>query len=247
VFKPVKKLSVSDAVFEQLRDQIVSGEVAIGSQLPGERVLSETLGVNRGAIREALKRLSQAGLVSIQHGGGTHVLDFHNTASLDLLTDLMFTGEGELDPQIVRSAIEMRFAAVPHVARLAARRGTPDLELQLDKKLSELRATADDPTRALVLRWEFWDILVGASDNLAYRLAFNTIRRGFERALPYLEHALQPVVTDSDLHALVASAVVRGDEDGAERAAREAVAPMLEKLLNSLDQDAMNRRENTIS
>jgi GntR family transcriptional repressor for pyruvate dehydrogenase complex len=246
VFKPVKKLSVSDAVFEQLRDQIVSGEVAAGSQLPGERVLSETLGVNRGAIREALKRLSQAGLVSIQHGGGTHVLNFRNTAGLDLLTDLMFTGEGELDPQIVRSGIEMRFAAVPHVARLAARRGSPELELQLNEKLSQLRAVTGDPAQALVLRWEFWEILVEASENLAYRLAFNTLGRGFQRALPYLEHALKPIATDSDLHGLVVSAVVSGDEDAAERAAKEAVAPMLEKLLNSLDQDAMNRRENAV-
>lgn len=247
MFKPVKKLSVSDAVFEQLRDQIVSGEVASGSQLPGERVLSETLGVNRGAIREALKRLSQAGLVSIQHGGGTHVLDYRNTGNLDLLKDLMFTGDGELDPQIVRSAIEMRFASVPHIARLAARRGKPELEAQMNEKLAELRHAELSPARALMLRWEFWDLLVGASENLAYRLASNTLGKGLEHALPQLERALESVPTDVELHERVASAVMSGDEDAAERAAKEAIAPLLERLLNSLDQDAMNRRERAVT
>ena len=55
-------------MYEQLRDHIVSGDVAPGASLPSERVLSERLGVNRAAIREGLKRLEQAGLVAIQQG-----------------------------------------------------------------------------------------------------------------------------------------------------------------------------------
>ena len=98
-----------------------------------------------------------------------------------------------------------------------------------------------------MLRWEFWDLLVEASDNVAYRLASNTLRKGLESALPLLGSALEPVPTDVDLHSLVASAVVSGDEDAAERAAKEAIEPLLEKILNSLDQAAMNRREQTLS
>lgn len=57
MLKPVRKQSLSDAVFTQLRDQIVSGALAPGEPLPAERLLCEALGVNRGSVREALRRL----------------------------------------------------------------------------------------------------------------------------------------------------------------------------------------------
>ena len=54
MYEPEKKKSVSDVVFDQLRDQIVSGVLLPGEALPGERQLCEMLEVNRGAVREAL-------------------------------------------------------------------------------------------------------------------------------------------------------------------------------------------------
>lgn len=76
MLKPVRRQSLSDAVFDQLRDRIVSGAMRAGDPLPAERALCEALGVNRGAVREALKRLAQARLVAVQHGGASRVLDF---------------------------------------------------------------------------------------------------------------------------------------------------------------------------
>ena len=75
MLRPVKKTSLAGSVFEQIRGLIVSGELSAGDELPAERQLSETLGVNRSAVREALKRLEQAGLIAIQHGGSTRVLE----------------------------------------------------------------------------------------------------------------------------------------------------------------------------
>ena len=56
VFKPVKKKSLATAVFEQLRDRILDGDIRPGDNLPSERILVERLQVNRGAVREGLKR-----------------------------------------------------------------------------------------------------------------------------------------------------------------------------------------------
>ena len=96
MFKPVEKKSLADAVFEQLRDQIVSGRMEPGEALPAERVLSEQLDVNRGAVREALKRLEQARLISIRHGGATRVLDYRTNAGTDLLAELLIDANGVL-------------------------------------------------------------------------------------------------------------------------------------------------------
>src|SRR5687768_14972815 len=100
---PVTRQSLSDAVFEQLRSRIVTGEMRPGSTLPAERTLAEMLGVNRGAIREALKRLAQARLISIQQGGATRVLDYRATAGMELLSNLLITADGGLDVRVARS------------------------------------------------------------------------------------------------------------------------------------------------
>ncbi len=86
---PVSRSPLSDAVFEQLRDEILAGRLVAETALASERTLTEAFGVNRQAIREAMKRLDQAGLVEIHHGGPTRVRNSRRSAGLDLLPDLL--------------------------------------------------------------------------------------------------------------------------------------------------------------
>jgi GntR family transcriptional repressor for pyruvate dehydrogenase complex len=116
VLVPVQKSSISDAVFEQLRSEIVQGRIAANADLPSERELSQTLQVNRHAVREAVRRLEQAGLVQSQHGTGNKVLDFRQHAGLSLLPDLLVTADGDINTAMVRSVLELRHALAPAVA-----------------------------------------------------------------------------------------------------------------------------------
>ena len=75
-FVPVPRSSVSDHVFAQLRDAIVSGRHRPDDPLPGERELAAAFAVNRHAVREALRRLQQLGLLRVSQGGATRVLDW---------------------------------------------------------------------------------------------------------------------------------------------------------------------------
>ena len=65
--EPVARSSLSDAVFDQLAQQILTERIEPGEPLPPERELAKALGVNRGAVREGLKRLAQAGLIEQPH------------------------------------------------------------------------------------------------------------------------------------------------------------------------------------
>ena len=85
-------------------------------------MLCEALGVNRGSVREALRRLQQSRLVSVRHGGTSQVLDYRASAGLDLLADLIVTPAGSFDTAVVRGIIEMRSALAPDIARRAAER-----------------------------------------------------------------------------------------------------------------------------
>ena len=62
-------------VYESLRARILSGQLAYGSQLPAHLRLAAEFGVAPMTVRDALRRLEGEGLVSLQHGRGTFVLE----------------------------------------------------------------------------------------------------------------------------------------------------------------------------
>lgn len=189
----------SEAVYEELLADVLQGRLAPGDAVPSERTLSESLGVNRHAVREAIKRLQQAGVVQVSQGGATRVCDWRRTAGLDLLTSL--TGAEGLVPAIA----EMRAAVGADVARLCALRA-PDVVLEPD--------ASEDGYVA------FWEAITDGADNVAYRLALNT-----------LVAAQRTGAIDPDLYAAersdlaaqraLAAAISAGDAARAERLALE--------------------------
>ncbi|MCB9569326.1 MAG: FadR family transcriptional regulator [Myxococcales bacterium] len=221
--KPIERKSLSDAVYDQLSDAIVSGRMAPGSALPSERELSEMLKVNRGAIREARGRLSQAGLITIQHGGGARVLDFKRTANLDLLSQLLYTGEGTVDLKVARSVMEMRAALGPDIARLCARRKTPAIEARLATLVAAMEANQGDLATLQELAIQFWDVLVQGAENIAYELAFNSLRATYDDLREILVEVLAEELRDLGSYRAIAEAVRRGDDLSATHVARGLV------------------------
>src|SRR3954466_981919 len=117
----VNRRTVPEDVFDQIVADVLSGEMQPGEALPSERRLAEVLGVSRPAVREALKRLSAAGLVEVRQGDSTTGRDFRRHAGLDLLPSLLLQA-GELDLAVARSILEARLHNGPKVAELAAGR-----------------------------------------------------------------------------------------------------------------------------
>jgi GntR family transcriptional regulator, transcriptional repressor for pyruvate dehydrogenase complex len=229
MFKPVQKKSLSDAVFEQLRTEIISGRMEPGSTLPAERALCEALGVNRGAVREALKRLEQARLVSVQHGGSTTVLDYREHAGTDLLSALLITAEGRVNTRVARSVMEMRSALAPDIARLCAIRGR-HLADAIDAIVEQMAYHRKDLGRLQILSLEFWSTLVEGSDNVAYQLALNSMREAYEKFAHLLTHVLADEFKDLEAYRAIADAIRNADPDEAEAIAREHIRPGEERI-----------------
>jgi len=234
MFEPVHKQSLSDAVFEQLRDKIVSGEMEAGAKLPSERVLCEMLGVNRGAVREALKRLEQARLVSIQHGGATRILEWQNSAGLDLMTSMLFASDGQVHYAAARSVVEMRSAIAPDIARLAAARGGERAADALDLLAAQMRGAGGDLAQVQTLALAYWGQLAAASGNLAYRLVYNTLRESYQKFQGLLTHVLAEEYRDAEAYADIADAVREGDSARAEQIARQLIRTGEQAILNIL-------------
>lgn len=220
MLKPVERKSLADSVYEQLRDAIVAGDLAAGSTLPAERALRARLGVNRGALREALKRLEEARLIRIRHGGATEVLDYREHAGTSLLEDLLVAPDGVVRIRVARSIVEMRAALAPDIARLAALRGGPDCAARLDEVLGRMAEAAGDVGALQHLALQWWAALVDGSDNLAYRLAFNSLREGYLQFMHLLAPVLADEVGDLPAYTAISAAVVGGRAADAEAGAR---------------------------
>jgi len=210
-FAAVPKRPVSDVVFEELRAAILSGRYAAGDALPAERELSASFAVNRHAVREALKRMQQAGLVEVNHGGATRVLDWRRTGGMDLLPHLVFTLDDEGAAERLRSILEMRRSIGVDVSRLAATRATSAAVRQLRAFAGDGATPADDPA-ALGDRYEeLWRALVSASDNIAYTLAYNSLLSGTEEVAELASSVFHAEASDVAAHAALIEAIATGE------------------------------------
>ncbi|WP_199809779.1 winged helix-turn-helix domain-containing protein [Streptomyces sp. NRRL F-2799] len=117
---PVRREAVSDQLYAVLRDRILGGALLPGSPLTAERDLAAEFRVNRHAVREAVKRLQQARLIEVSHGGRTLVLDWRRTAGLDLAPGIVAADPGPMIAELARDAREMRACGGPDAARLCA-------------------------------------------------------------------------------------------------------------------------------
>jgi GntR family transcriptional repressor for pyruvate dehydrogenase complex len=207
--------TVSSQIHARLRADILGGRFAPGDALPSERTLSEELETSRHAIREALKRLQQAGLVTISQGGATRVRDWRHHGGLELLL------EGELPDalQARRAALEMRACVGADAARRCAARADVARKAQITAHAAQLVAL-DDLTARNALYQVMWDLIVDGADNIAYRLALTTLLSrgdivsvGVEDVRGELEDA--PAIVE------LAAAIAAGDEDDALALARQ--------------------------
>lgn len=164
----------SDAVHDELRRQILGRELAPGDAIPSERVLADRFGVSRHAVREAIKRLQQAGLVVVSQGGATRVLDWQVYGGLDLLADVTPLLESAERWRTLRSVAEMRASIGADAARLCAREAPAALRETLPGLVEQMAAASDDEDR-LGAYEALWLRIVEGSGNLAYRLAFNSL------------------------------------------------------------------------
>ena len=106
-------------VAEQLRAQIQSGELPVGSRLPAQRALAASLGVGRQAVQQALSLLEAEGYVVTRRGahGGSTVCEPVAPAAVWL--ELIRANHSDLE-----DALDFRLGVERQIAMLAAERRT---------------------------------------------------------------------------------------------------------------------------
>ena len=125
---------LSDFVYENILEKLISGQLVEGYKLPPENELAKLFRVSRPTVRQALSRLQADGLVVTRKGSGNYVSRRPSTYLMNLNP-----GEGAIS-QMLKSH-ELRIALEGDAAALAAARRGP-AELAKMKEALDLQASA---------------------------------------------------------------------------------------------------------
>src|SRR5215210_5576015 len=169
-----RAMAVAGRVFTKLSEEILSGRYEPGEKLPTQRTLAAELRVTMTALREALKRLEQLGLVEVRHGDAMRVTDWRANGGLDVIAHVLFAAGG-LDRTTLADVMEARRLMLSESARLAAERRDADQGERL-VELADRLALAPDAETAQALDWAFFHEVVEAGRNVVLVLVMNSIR-----------------------------------------------------------------------
>ncbi len=116
MYKAVRASRLYEQIVKQIEDSIREGRLKPGEQLLAERELALQFGVSRTAVREAVKTLSEKGLVEAYSGRGTFVTSGRSQSMRHSLDSFMKSGDRQNSAYVA----EMREILEPEFTALAA-------------------------------------------------------------------------------------------------------------------------------
>ena len=214
VYLPIKpKERLYQEIVDQIQQQILSGALKPGDQIPAERDLADRFGVSRTAVREAIKSLTEKGLIEVFVGRGTFVTNLSPDRVVESMTLLL---RNERDN--VAYLQEARQLLEVPTARLAAERRTDanvarlraiSAELEQEHSLSPRLVDGDTEFHVEVARATGNPVLVLLSQTIVELLRTERLRRDdFDDELP----------TAFASHRAIVDAITAGDGDRAAQA-----------------------------
>jgi DNA-binding FadR family transcriptional regulator len=206
----------SDRVFEQLRHQILTGAIPAGGRLPNERELAARLGVNRGSVREAVRRLEGLDLVSVRHGQGTFVRPASHSSALQIVEALLREPRA-ITVDLLRQILLFRRDVALRVVELAAHDHRPEHLARARALLEREAEEGDDPDRALELDVEMNRLLGEASGNLMYQVVTNLFTKLTRQLGPLYYNERRDHRRSLETHRRLLAALEAHDAHGARR------------------------------
>ncbi len=137
-FKPIKRIKVSDEIFEQLRDLIFKGRLKPGEKISPERELATAFGASRPSVKAAINKLVNSGLVVQRQGQGTFVTSLESRYRKNPLREVL---KGE--ETTITDLLEVRLGLEVQAVGLAATRATSEDIRTLEMCLKDMLAKVE--------------------------------------------------------------------------------------------------------
>ena len=218
---PVEVPKASDVLAGELRERILTGELAEGDPLPAERELVKQAQMSRATVREALRILEVQNLVRVKTGraGGAFV-QRPTTKSMANSVSMLIRGRRI---KLV-DLMETREALEPFCAELAARNRADEDLAELDRANEAIADPEADLTQFLQANLD-WHVGVAVGSHNELLIGFMTalsqaIYTGTENAA-FVDDNVRAVTARA--HRSITNAIRSRDADTASRRMRRHV------------------------
>ena len=222
---------------ESIGFRIIDSTYPPGHRFANQEDLSAELGVSRTVVREALGLLRDKGLIESRPKAGTVVAGYRSWNLLD--PDILrWSIASRSAPTTLSHVAEVRLVIEPEAARLAARRRSDAAAEELVRLYDAMAAVVSDFTRYIEADLAFHDAVFRAAANPVLAQMAETIRVALEGSRRLTVQVPGGPATTLELHAEVAQAIGRRDEDEAARVMTELIEVSANDLLRVLQSPA---------
>jgi GntR family transcriptional regulator, sialic acid-inducible nan operon repressor len=160
----ISKRKLSHQVLDRLIAAIGSKEYPPGTQLPSERELMTRYGVGRPAVREALQKLEQMGLIIISHGERARVIAPSPSSIIDQVSGAMLHLLAT-SPHGLDDLKEARLLFETGLVRVATERATSESLAALHRALIECHEARGDTQRFIAADMAFHRLIAAMLGN----------------------------------------------------------------------------------
>jgi GntR family transcriptional regulator, transcriptional repressor for pyruvate dehydrogenase complex len=121
MFKTIRKKKKFEEVLDQIKILLLTRRLKVGQKLPNEIELSESMGISRSSLREALRILDILGIIEGKSGEGT-IIKQANPENLKSIMSLVAVSKGLDTDELVETRILLEMSS----AKFAAERRTEE-------------------------------------------------------------------------------------------------------------------------
>jgi GntR family galactonate operon transcriptional repressor len=216
--RPTTGGRVHNSVVRTMGAWILGGRYNPGDVLPREDDLTESLGVSRTSLREAVKVLCAKGLLEARPRVGVRVREREHWRLLDPIV-LGWHPDLTADRELIIGLIETRRIIEPAAAELAARRGTArDFDAIEAAYLGMERAIPHDLAACCESDLAFHRALVDASRNIVLRNLIGAVETALRASFLLTTSLMENQARTLSVHKAVLESVRVRDTAGARSA-----------------------------
>ncbi len=174
-FAKLSAPSLKELFVQELENMILSGRLAIGTQLPPERELAQSMQISRAVVNAGLNEMERKGFLEVRPRVGTFVADYRRKGTADTLLSIMKYNGGRLQRDDIRSILEIKEVLDRLAAQLAIQKIT-DEEIARLRTLLDALQTADAPESAAAAAFSFYHELALISGNTLVPLIYYSFK-----------------------------------------------------------------------
>jgi GntR family transcriptional repressor for pyruvate dehydrogenase complex len=221
-FKLVKRTTISDQIFEQLKANLFDGTWKEEDKIPSENELAIEFGVSRVSVRNALSKLDTLGLIEIRHGEGSFVKKINPGIYMKNIIPYIY-----LSHESTKEVLEFRLTFEVGNTGLAFKHATDEGINLLKKSLDQMIKHSNDLQKFVDEDMHFHMIITQLTSNsLAIQLHYIL----HDVLAETIKDLTESVGTEIGIkyHSLILEKFQNGNEQEAKQAMQEHLQEILE-------------------